>query len=68
MTYRYLVWDYSIEIEKPRYAADFDEEGNPVVGLSFKDAKKKLVDQIKEHLRNVKKETETDYLLRKGLV
>ncbi len=63
---RYSVFDYTIVIKQPEHAVDFDDDGNQITGLSFKEAKKQLIDQLRARVKEVKEETEDAYLIRKG--
>lgn len=62
---RYDVFDREIFIVEPAHACDFNDEGEQITGLSFKEAKKKLLEQLREEIKFVKEETETAYLARK---
>lgn len=62
---RYTVYDYNIEILHPQHASDFSDDGEQITGLSFKDAKKKLLEQLRAEIKEVKEETEQAYLERK---
>lgn len=68
MIYRYLVFDNAIYIYQPRHPIDFDEEGNVIGGMSFKEAKKLLIEQLRATTKAVKEENEEDYLRRFGYI